>query len=52
MFTEKDVQQDPAALKELLALGSRATPTTVIGDELVMGYDIDRISDILEGEDV
>ena len=45
------MQEDPAALKELVTLGSRATPTTVIGEEVVMGYDIDRIADILEAEE-
>ena len=50
MFTSKDVQEDPIACKELVSLGSRSTPTTVIEGEVVAGYDIDRILGILNRE--
>jgi glutaredoxin 3 len=46
-FTEKNVRADPEALQELLALGSRSTPTTTIDDELIIGFDRARISVLL-----
>jgi glutaredoxin len=49
-FTSKDVQEDPAAFKELVSLGARSTPTTVIEGEVVIGYDIDSVLEILGRE--
>jgi hypothetical protein len=34
-------------LQELLALGARATPVTVIDGEVVMGFDRTKIDDLL-----
>ncbi len=40
MFDEKNIRSDPEILRELVEdLGSRATPTVVIGDRVVMGFD-------------
>ena len=38
-FEYKDVQADPAALQELMELNSRSTPTIVVGDEVMIGFD-------------
>ena len=38
-FTERLVDEDDAAYDELLALGYRAVPVTVIGDKVVVGFD-------------
>ena len=38
-FTERLVDEDDAAYDELLALGYRAVPVTVIGDQIVAGFD-------------
>lgn len=35
-FTEKDIREDEQALRELTELGSRGTPTTVVGGEEVV----------------
>ncbi|ACO34266.1 MULTISPECIES: glutaredoxin domain-containing protein [Acidobacterium] len=48
-FEYKDVQADPAALQELLALDSRSTPTLVVGEEVMIGFDPDRLTRMLEG---
>lgn len=49
-FTERDVSRDQAAVFELVrTYGSRSTPTTVIGDEIIIGFDPDRIDDALSG---
>ncbi len=37
-FIEKNVSEDDAARDELLAMGLRSTPVTVIGNENVVGY--------------
>lgn len=46
-FIEKDIRLDPVALKELIELGAMATPATKIGDKVIMGFDVKRLSDAL-----
>lgn len=46
-FDYKDVQADPAALEELLALDSRSTPTLVVDSEVMIGFDPDRLTQLL-----
>jgi len=40
-FTLKDIRADQAALQELVKLGFRATPVTLIDGEAVVGFDAD-----------
>lgn len=47
-FEYKDVQADPEALRELLRLNSRSTPTIVIGDEVMIGFDPTRLEQMLD----
>lgn len=48
-FTEKDVSSDQAAVFELVrTYNSRTTPTTVIGTEVVIGFDPNRIDKLLQ----
>ena len=42
-FEYKDVQADPSALRELVRLNSRSTPTIVVGDEVMIGFDPERL---------
>jgi glutaredoxin-like YruB-family protein len=42
-FEYRDVQADPAALRELLALPSRSTPTIVVGEEVMIGFDPEKL---------
>jgi len=51
-FVEHDVAQDEAALSELEQLGVMTTPVTLIGDEMVIGFDQERLNALLFGEDV
>ena len=37
-FTERNVSEDDAARDDLLAMGLRSTPVTVIGDQNIVGY--------------
>jgi glutaredoxin 3 len=38
-FTVKNVDEDPEAFKELVALGVMTIPVTLVDDYLVRGYD-------------
>ena len=46
-FTARDIRADRAALEELLALGSRSTPTTLVDGEVVIGFDRRRLDQLL-----
>jgi glutaredoxin-like YruB-family protein len=46
-FEYKDVQADPQALGELVALNSRSTPTIVVGEDVMIGFDPDRLDQML-----
>jgi len=42
-FVAKNVSEDTAAQEELIALGSRSTPTIKIGDEILIGFSPSKI---------
>jgi hypothetical protein len=44
---DKNVREDPAALKELLGLGYQSTPVTLIDGEAVVGFDPEKLSQLL-----
>ena len=46
-FVEKNIREDQQALEELLKLGFRATPVTVVDGEVVVGFDRGRIERLL-----
>lgn len=46
-FTEKDIQKDPSAIDELVAMNSQSTPTTVIDGEVIIGFARQQLSDKL-----
>ncbi len=48
-YTHKDVRADPEAMKELLALGSRSTPTIVVDGEVMMGFESDKLLKMIRG---
>jgi hypothetical protein len=41
------VREDPEALKELLGLGYQSTPVTLIDGEAVVGFDRDKLAQML-----
>ena len=41
------MRADPAALKELIDLGYQSTPVTIIDGQSVVGFDQQRICDLL-----
>jgi glutaredoxin 3 len=47
-FVERDVSRDESALSELEALGTMATPVTVINGQAVVGFDKARLEQLLD----
>lgn len=47
-YTEKNVQKDAAARKELMAMGHMGVPVIVIGDEQIVGLDKAKIDSALD----
>jgi hypothetical protein len=47
-FTVKIVDEDAAAYDELIGMGYRTVPLTVIGDRAVKGFDPDALTRALE----
>ena len=48
-FTERDVTVDELAIAELEELGYLTTPVTVIDGEAVVGFDRERLDELLDG---
>ena len=46
-FVERDVSQDDAALGELQKLGLMTTPVTSVDGEIVVGFDREKLSSLL-----
>lgn len=46
-YTERDIDADPSARRELLDLGASGTPVTVIDGEVVVGFDEESIDELL-----
>jgi len=47
-FEERDITQDPSAVRDLMEkYKSHSTPTLVIGDEVLIGFDPERIDKLL-----
>ena len=45
-FTQRDISQDEEALAELLDLGVMTTPVTVVGGEVVVGFDRKKLQEL------
>ena len=48
-FTERDVTVDELAIAELEELGFMTTPVTVMDGEVVVGFDRERLDELLDG---
>ena len=42
-FDAKNIEDDDQAYDELMAIGARSVPTTVIGDQVITGFDQARL---------
>jgi glutaredoxin 3 len=48
-FTDRDIAQDPGALLDLKKLGFMTTPVIVIDGSVIVGFDVEKIDQALEG---
>jgi hypothetical protein len=46
--TVKNVDEDPEAFNEMVAMGVMTIPLTIIGDYVIRGYDEKRLREALE----
>ena len=46
-FSDRDVTTDASARDELRRLGAMTTPVTLIGSEMVIGFDPEKIDKVL-----
>jgi len=46
-YEEKNIQNDASARKELMKRGIMAVPVVQVGDEVVVGFDRDKIEELL-----
>lgn len=47
-YEDRDISRDPAAAQDLVhKYGSRSTPTIVIGEEVMVGFDPERLDQLL-----
>ena len=50
-FLDRNVEEDPSAYDELIALGWRTIPVTVIGDTTIKGFDPQKLAAALSSHD-
>ncbi len=48
-FQEREIAQDPSALADLKKLGYMTTPVIVIDGSVIVGFDADKIDQVLQG---
>jgi glutaredoxin-like protein NrdH len=48
LFTDRNIAADETGLAELEKLGYMTTPVTVVGSEVVVGFDRERLAKLLE----
>ena len=48
-FQERDIAQDPSALADLKKRGYMTTPVIVIDGSVIVGFDVDKIDQLLQG---
>ncbi len=47
-YTEKNVQTDKEARKELMAMGHMGVPVLVVNGEEIVGFDKEKLDDLLD----
>ena len=48
-FTVKNIAEDEEAVAELERMGTSTTPVTVAGDEVIVGFDRERLEKLAKG---
>ena len=46
-FEERDISRDQSAAEELQKYGSHSTPTVVVGEHVLVGFNPERLDQIL-----
>jgi len=46
-FEERDISRDQSAVEELMSYGSHSTPTVVVGEEVLVGFNPERLDKML-----
>jgi glutaredoxin len=47
-YTERDVSKEPEAINELKKMGVMTTPVTIIDEEIVVGFDQEKLEQLLK----
>jgi glutaredoxin-like YruB-family protein len=47
-FEERDISRDESAVEELKSYGSHSTPTVVVGEQVLIGFNPQRLDQLLE----
>jgi glutaredoxin len=48
-FEDRDITKDPSAILELQRLGFMTSPVTVIGDKVIVGFNVPKLDAALKG---
>ena len=48
LFVDRDVENDPGAWEELHKLGVRSIPTTVIGNQAIIGFNPEKLAEAIK----
>jgi glutaredoxin-like protein NrdH len=48
-FDDRDITKDPSAILELQKLGFMTSPVTVVGDKVIVGFDVPKLDEALKG---
>jgi glutaredoxin-like protein NrdH len=46
-FDDRDITKDPSALLELRKIGFMTSPVTVVGDKVIIGFDVPKLDEAL-----
>ncbi len=46
-FTDKNVSSDPVARKELMKMGFMGVPVIMVDDEVIQGFDKEKLTELL-----
>ncbi len=46
-YTDKNVSSDPTARKELMKMGFMGVPVIMVDDEIIQGFDKERLTELL-----
>ena len=48
-FDDRDITKDASAIAELQKLGFMTTPVTVVGNKVIVGFDVPKLDEALSG---